>query len=251
MDVDLVCVQFRTPDLAEAAVTALVHPRVKTRVLVDVASPTPGRSLPGVTRLGLPDNPGFGAAANRGAEAGRAPWILFLNPDCRLGPSALEELLAVAHRSPRIAAVGPRLVRHDGREDRSHGVRLQSFLRGFDRPRRQGGSPRPVDWLAATCLLVRRSAFEAVGGFDRGFFLYCEDADLGERFRHRGWLSMLVPRVELPHRGGVSFRDEGARRAAYREGRSRYLAKHAGRLGRALWSLWTGIVPGLTPRGRP
>lgn len=60
-------------------------------------------------------------------------------------------------------------------------------------------SERPVGWLSGSCLLVRRSAFGQVGGFDERYFMYMEDVDLGDRLGKAGWLSVYVPSAEVLH----------------------------------------------------
>ena len=65
-------------------------------------------------------------------------------------------------------------------------------------------SERPVGWLSGSCLLVRRSAFNQIGGFDERYFMYMEDVDLGDRLGKAGWLSVYVPSAEVLHHKGHS-----------------------------------------------
>jgi N-acetylglucosaminyl-diphospho-decaprenol L-rhamnosyltransferase len=65
-------------------------------------------------------------------------------------------------------------------------------------------TPQRVDWLSGACFLVRRSAFESVGGFDEAYFMYAEDADLCWRLARAGWGTMYVPTAEVLHIQGVS-----------------------------------------------
>ena len=64
--------------------------------------------------------------------------------------------------------------------------------------------PRPVGWLSGSCLLVRRSAFDAIGGFDEGYFMYFEDVDLGYRLGKAGWGNLYEPTAVVTHIGGRS-----------------------------------------------
>ena len=84
-------------------------------------------------------------------------------------------------------------------------------------------------------LLVRREAFEQVGGFDEAFFLYAEETDLMARWRSRGWRLFYEPAAEVVHAGGRSGGDRlfGQLHASL----VRYARKHHGRAGAAISGL--------------
>ena len=92
-------------------------------------------------------------------------------------------------------------------------------------------SERPVGWLSGSCLLVRRKAFDAVGGFDERYFMYMEDVDLGDRLGRAGWLNVYVPASEILHDKGHSTGREPARNLrAHHDSTYIYLAdRHARR----------------------
>jgi GT2 family glycosyltransferase len=69
---------------------------------------------------------------------------------------------------------------------------------------------RDVGWLSGACVLVRRSAFDAIGGFDAAYFMYFEDVDLGERFGRYGWRNVYDPSAVVTHIGGESTKSESA-----------------------------------------
>ena len=73
-------------------------------------------------------------------------------------------------------------------------------IRGRPPTDNERGAPQegPVGWLSGSCLLVRRAAFDAVGGFDPDYFMYFEDVDLGERLGRAGWQNVYVPRPRSP-----------------------------------------------------
>ena len=79
---------------------------------------------------------------------------------------------------------------------------------------RTGASSIVVDWLSGACMLVRREAFLAAGGFDERFFLYWEDADLCRRLRNRGLHIRYVPDATAVHKVGQS--SQTARRSSIR-----------------------------------
>ena len=75
--------------------------------------------------------------------------------------------------------------------------------------------------------MARRTALQAVGGFDEGFFLYEEDADLCRRVRQKGERVLFTPAGEIRHRRGVSMAREPRRaRLAYHASHLRYYRKH-------------------------
>ena len=69
-------------------------------------------------------------------------------------------------------------------------------------------------WLSGSCLLVRRDAFDEVGGFDPAYFMYFEDVDLGERLGRAGWQNVYVPSAAVVHTGGHATTREPSRMAA-------------------------------------
>ena len=99
---------------------------------------------------------------------------------------------------------------------------------------------REAGWLSGSCLLVRRSAFEDVGGFDPGYFMYFEDVDLCDRLAKHGWSCMWVPTASVTHVGGTATGQQPLRMlkahhdSAYRYLASRYRA--AGDMAGASWA---------------
>lgn len=192
-------------------------------------------------------NLGYGRAANHGAAGAQARWILVANPDITWAPGALDALCDAAARWPRGGAFGPAIRTPEGRlypsarAIPSLGRGIGHALCGWWWPanpwtaayRQERGAPReaPVGWLSGSCLLLRRDAFEAVGGFDPAYFMFFEDLDLCERLGRAGWQSVYVPAAVVTHDQGHSWRDRPApmvrahHRAAYT-----YLARrYAGR----------------------
>lgn len=165
-----------------------------------------------VELLALPDNLGFGAAMNRGfawAGAKRTSFALVLNNDLRLAPDFLRPLVQVLQNDARVAAVGPTVLRPDGR------VWAQGGSLGFCpngvRLRGQGRQPAPttlgpqaVAFLPGACVLFRLAAVAAAGGFDARYFMYLEDVDLCQRLRQQGHRVIWLPWVRVTHAAGQS-----------------------------------------------
>jgi N-acetylglucosaminyl-diphospho-decaprenol L-rhamnosyltransferase len=182
-----------------------------------------GSTFPSVEVFVPGRNLGYGAAANRGAAATTAELVLVCNPDLSVHPGALAALVAVLDEQPEVAVVGP-LIRTPSGDRYPSARRFPSlvdaaghavlglfvpdnrFTRNYQRSdvAAASGSPQVVDWLSGACFLVRRSAFEAVGGFDEAYFMYAEDADLCWRLARAGWKAIYAPTAEVLHVQGVS-----------------------------------------------
>jgi len=196
-------------------------------------------------------NLGYGTAVNlaveRLGEIGAADdWVIVANPDVQWGPGSIDALLDAANRWPRAGALGPLIRDPDGSVYPS-ARHLPSLVRGgmhavlgpfwkrnpwtaAYRQERLEPSERPVGWLSGSCLLLRRSAFRQVGGFDERYFMYMEDVDLGDRLGRAGWCSVYVPSAEvLHHRGHSTGHDPASHLTAHHQSTYIFLAdRHAG-----------------------
>lgn len=176
-----------------------------------------GASLP-LEVVRLHENTGFAAAANRGLRRLRSPWVLCLNPDCRLEEGFLEHLVGAAARRGAGAASGlllrgrgPTLGGTDTVD--SAGMVMRASGRHLDRGAGRRLRPahlRPA-WVfgaSGAAALYRRAALEDVaypGGevFDETFFAYREDADLAWRLQARGWRCLFWPQARAWHARGL------------------------------------------------
>lgn len=141
-------------------------------------------------------NLGFGTACNRGAAVASNEAVLFLNPDARLEPGALEALSRAMDAYPRAAAFNPRIVDAAGRQyfrDRNRLIDNRRWFRGA--PDRDCRIPMAVGAAA----LLRKPVFEAIGGFDENIFLYFEDVDLSARLISAGHDIMHVQDAVVVH----------------------------------------------------
>jgi len=126
-------------------------------------------------------NLGFGRGHNAAVARGSAPYVLLLNQDCVLEPGALEALVASACASePDVAAWELRQI-------------------PYEHPKGYDPVTLETPWASGAALLVRRAAFEAVGGFDPRIFMYGEDVDLSWRLRAAGWRLLYQPKLAVVH----------------------------------------------------
>jgi GT2 family glycosyltransferase len=173
-------------------------------------------------------NVGFARAVYQAAAATTAPLLLIMNPDCHLAAGSVAALRAELDAEPTCAVVGPRILDPDGAVQGSARGDPDMFTGLFGRTGRlRGLAPTlpvarrnvvvedvissgqrsvAVDWVSGACMIVRREAFAAVGGFDERYFLYWEDADLCRRLRGRGFQVRYVPGAAAVHRVGRSSR---------------------------------------------
>lgn len=211
---------------------------------------------PNVSLFATGANLGYGSAVNQAiarlpkeggaGESGIDDWVIVANPDVQWGPGSIDALLDAAARWPRAGALGPLIRDPDGSVYPS-ARHLPSLIRGgmhavlgplwprnpwttAYRQERLEPTERPVGWLSGSCLLVRRSAFSHVGGFDERYFMYMEDVDLGDRLGKAGWLSVYVPSAEvLHHKGHSTGRDPANHLAAHHKSTYIFLAdRHSG-----------------------
>ena len=169
-------------------------------------------------------NLGFGTAANRGVAVATGGHVLILNPDTVVEPGTVKALSEALDRDPGLAAVGPRLENLDGSlypSVRRFPQLMVAFGHAFlglvwpanpatrryrmldwdhDRP------AASVDWVSGACVLVRRTAFDMVGGFDEAYFMYVEDVDLCWRLGQAGWRIGYEPAGRVVHALGGSSR---------------------------------------------
>ena len=152
-------------------------------------------------------NLGFAEGNNVGARGARSPYLVFLNPDALPAPDWLAVLIDTAERHPDAVAVGSTQVRldsehlFDGTGDVLHASGL-AYGSNFGKPRVAAPPLGETFSACAAAMLVRRDAFEAVGGFDARYFCYFEDVDLGFRLRLDGGRILQSPDAIVAHAGG-------------------------------------------------
>ena len=193
-------------------------------------------------RLIRAENRGYAAGNNRGLRAfgfdeggdatpgrGRPRYVLLLNPDTELPPSALADMLAFMKEHPKAGIAGPRLVREDGSLDRACRrsfptpevafYRLSGLSRLFPHSRRFGRynvtylSPddtAQVDAVVGAFMLIRGEVLDQVGLLDERYFMYAEDLDLAFRAKAQGWQVWYNAAVTVLHYKGQSSRQRSA-----------------------------------------
>jgi GT2 family glycosyltransferase len=253
----VIIVNYRSYEELTDALAAL-QPEVPAEIVVvdqesDSARAASVKSrFPNITLIENPRNDGFAAGVNRGAARMKASLLLTLNPDTIVRPGLVAGLARWLDDHPDVAVVGPRILNSDGSVQPSArrfpdittglGGRM-SFLtriapdnwlskRNLEWSR--ASEPVQVDWVSGACMMIRRSAFDQVGGFDEAFFLYWEDADLCRRLLTAGHRTFYVPTVDAVHAGARSSGQAASRSiVAFHRSAFRYYWKHGGLVARA------------------
>lgn len=203
-------------------------------------------AAPPVRLIALERNLGFGAGCNRAARHAAGRYLLLLNPDAWIDATSLRRLVEALDADSRLAVAAPRLHYPDDSRQLGWapsvgvaGEAIRKFRNRFEGAAwNHGLLPRLLrpllgqGWFSAACLLVRRSAFEEVGGFDEDFFLYFEDADLGLRLAREDWRQRRVKGARARHSRGVTTGRPGTRLLSpeverfYRASQLRYYDLH-------------------------
>ncbi|AYG04273.1 glycosyltransferase family 2 protein [Gryllotalpicola protaetiae] len=270
-----------------AVISVSYHSQVALRELVE--SIAAGSVLPAQTvivnnavddTLDLPEfaglmhvdpgaNLGYGGGVNAGVRAldPAIEWVLVTNPDVTLESHALESLLDAGRAEPTAGELGPRILETTG-EVYPSARELPSLRTGIGHAlfanawtanpwtRRYRGENRVTTdvwresgWLSGSCFLVRRSAFDSIGGFDDSYFMYFEDVDLGARLSAAGWRNLYVPGAVVTHSGAHSTSGSAASMRAEHH-RSAYLYLSRKYSAPYLWPLRAGLRVALAVRAR-
>jgi N-acetylglucosaminyl-diphospho-decaprenol L-rhamnosyltransferase len=218
--------------------------------------------------LPLHANLGYGGAINAAVDTlpDSVEWILVSNPDVSLTPGTLDTLIAVGESDPHVGSVGPAVLTAEGdiypsarsvpslRTGVGHALFVNLWVdnpwtRAYRNDTETLVERRDAGWLSGSCVLVRRSAFVDLGGFDTGFFMYFEDVDLGYRLGKLGYRNVYEPDARVVHTGAHSTTNDSSRMiSAHHDSARRFLTKKYA--GWWLWPVRVGLNVGLNVRSR-
>lgn len=203
-----------------------------------------------------PDNPGFAVACNQGAADSDAPWLAFVNPDLMVEPDTLARLRLAAEILSS-ALVGAELVGEDGKPDPAARRRDPDFAamltskaaRELAVPRAESQPLQEVDAVSGALMVLPRTLFRLVGGFDEDYRLHAEDLDLCRRIRAFGGRVAIANDVRVLHVRGVSSRARPAfvewhkHRGLWRYFRKFDAGRHGGLTNVLVWAMIWGRFP--------
>ncbi len=169
------------------------------------------------------ENVGFGAAHNQAIVESAGRYVLVLNPDSHIPRTdVLRGMVGYMDANPDVGILGPRILNPDGSLQFSarrfppmfagifrHTVLGKlfpnnRFVRGYLMADTPHDRTMDVDWLSGSAMLIRQETLDQIGGFDKRFFMYCEDVDLCKRAHDGGWRVVYYPEVEVSHRIGAA-----------------------------------------------
>jgi GT2 family glycosyltransferase len=208
--VSAIVLAYRDEPWLERCVDALAHSEGVDVdvVLVDNGCTDGGvdrvRGRPGVQIVGSGDNLGFSGGCNLGVAASSGAYVALVNGDLIVEPDALARLVAVAaERDVGIAAGSVRLAEDAGLLN-SAGNEIHflgfSWVGGFGEPASVAARDRDVAGAMGALVVMRRDAWDALGGFAPEYFAFHEDAELSWRSWQRGWRVHYVPEAIGLHR---------------------------------------------------
>ena len=196
-------------------------------------------------------NLGFPAGCNLAAARARGAFLVFLNDDTQVAPRWLESLLQAADEHPEAGAIGSRLLFADGSVQEAGGVIWRDGTtaqvgRGRSPASPRYGCRRRVDYCSAASLLVRKSTWDLVGGFDENYYPgYYEDVDLCCAIRQHGQQVLYEPHSQVVHHVSPPL-DAGVNARLFQRNAARVEAKWSALL--ASHELWDPGFPGAVER---
>lgn len=211
--VSVIIVNYNSGDRLKRCLEALAHQTYKHFEIIVIDNASNDASVKTAQRAGLKfklieaeDNLGFAAGNNRAAEHAQGEWLAFLNPDAYAAQDWLTQLVEASKRYPYTDAFGSTQInaddpkRLDGAGDVYHA--FGAVYRGhYNWPVEKLPEEGECFAPCAAAAFYRRSAFEALGGFEESFFCYCEDIDLGFRLRLAGGRAVQVAAAKVWHEG--------------------------------------------------
>jgi GT2 family glycosyltransferase len=196
------------PDVLARLIASLAEQTLAPAQIVCVDQSPDGRFAPlsrttelDVEVIALGENVGYPSACNRGAARARGEFLLFINPDAEADSSCLETLAGALRDHTDVAVAGAQVLLPDGRVNAGdNGLHLTGLSwAGRYGLAAEDGPPRPAAVVSGAALMVRRSMFEALGGYTEGFFMYYDDVDFAWRARLAGWEVLFCPGARVAH----------------------------------------------------
>ncbi len=268
-DVSIVVVSYNTRDLTVACLDSIAAETRSCRYAVHVVDNASSDGSPEALSahrfcdgfIASPENFGFARANNLAARSATGEFILLLNPDTVVLDGAIDRLVAFARDNPAAGIWGGRTLFADGTLNpsscwgrmtiwnlacRAAGLTGIWPNAGLFNGEAYGGWQRDtvakVDIVSGCFLLIRRTLWEQLGGFDPAFFMYGEEADLCLRATKLGATPMITPAVQIIHLGGASERTRSAKMLKLLAAKSILIRRHWSPvlqpLGLALMAAW-------------
>jgi GT2 family glycosyltransferase len=239
MDVSIIIVHYNVKYFLEQALHSLKRASGNLQVetfVIDNNSPDDSVEwirdrFPDVHIIANQENVGFAKANNQGMAVARGRYFLILNPDVILQENTLDVLVDFMNQHPDVGAVGPKIISPQGTIDhnsrRSFPTPWVAFCKLSGLSNLFPNSPffskyalsyidpdlmMDVDVLSGACMMVRREAYQKVGGFDEDYFMFGEDIDWCYGIKQTGWRICYNPSTRIIHYKGESTKRSNIKR---------------------------------------
>ena len=236
-EVSIIVLAFRRADVLRSMFESLIAHRsthaFEVVVVSNGARPEVGHvvedELHGATLVRSRVNLGFAGGCNLGASAARGEFLVLLNDDATVEPGWLDALVAAAGDLRRAGAIGSLVLFPDGTVQEAGGMvgpdlAVETIGRGGAAEDVRAKGRHLVDYVSGCATLLRREAWDAIGGFDERYYpAYFEDVDLCLRLRAAGWEVWLDPAAAVRH-GESASSDPMLKGLAYELNHERFLA---------------------------
>ncbi|MGB9911230.1 MAG: glycosyltransferase family 2 protein [Microgenomates group bacterium] len=228
MDLSIIIVSFNVGKLLKECIESILKNKNELSyeiIIVDNASTD--NSVKIVKKLGVKElrvienkkNLGFAKAVNQGIKKARGDYILLLNPDTKVKPGSLKNLLSFAKSHPDVGVIGAKLINPDG-SIQSSVYHFPSLWRAFkefwlgekgayEKYTPLGEKPLEVDAVTGAVMLISRKTIKKIGLFDERYFMYFEDLDYCRRVKKAGLKIYYLPTVKILHHHGQSAKKVG------------------------------------------
>jgi GT2 family glycosyltransferase len=225
-------------------------------LLADWSALQPLANLPGLTLVRSRINLGFSGGNMLGWQFvnPEADYYFFLNNDCELRTDVCSQLADFMAQTPDAGASSGQMIEPDGSFSRQvryfptpalyfFGPWIMNLIAPSEYPDRNKlqTKPQPSPVLSGSALFIRASVFGAIGGFDIGYFLYCEEEDICQKLKKLGLRVYIVPDAEYVHFGGQSTKRDLAISREYYISLFRYYRHHHSALARVLMQVILAI----------
>ena len=222
--VSVIVVNWNRRALLERALESLFSQTLKAKIIVVDNGSTDGSAecaarFPGIRWIQNSANLGFSRANNQGIEVAGGEFIALLNNDAQADPRWLETLLK-CFRRPEIGMAASKILMHaDPRiiDKAGHLIYPDGQVRGRGCGERDCGQfdrEEEVLWPDGCAAMYRKAMLHDIGGFDKDFFAYIEDGELGLRARSAGWICLYAPGAVVLHQRGSTLGTSSWRRVA-------------------------------------
>ena len=181
------------------------------------------QKFPTVKLIENKNNIGFGSANNQGLKIAQGKYILFINPDCIVSENTFDKMISFFNEHPDCGLAGCKILNSDGSLQlacrRSFPGPWTSFTKvtglsnlfpgtrifaRYNLTYLDENRTHEVDAVSGSFMMIKRDAYEKVGGFDDQFFMYGEDLDLCYRVQKAGFKVYYVPDTQIIHYKGES-----------------------------------------------